>query len=88
MFNKNLTIPPQLPIYPLRNQIIFPHMTFPLLVQSQGMVPIEEALRRDHLLGLVPVLPEDAPKGLHEFNSIGTVCRITQVFRFPEGEPR
>jgi len=85
MFNKTLSIPPQLPIYPLRNQIVFPHMTFPLLVQSQGMIPIEEALRRDHLLGLVPVLPEDTPEGLHEFNSIGTVCRITQVFRFPEG---
>ncbi len=85
MFNKNLTIPPQLPIYPLRKQIIFPHMIFPLLVQSQGMTPIEEALRRDHLLGLVPVMPEDTAEGLHEFNSIGTVCRITQVFRFPEG---
>lgn len=85
MFNKPLSIPPELPIYPLRNQIVFPHMTFPLLVQSQGMVPIEEALRRDHLLGLVPVLPEDTPDGLHEFNRIGTVCRITQVFRFPEG---
>lgn len=85
MFNKAVTIPPELPIYPLRRQIIFPHMSFPLLVQSQGMVPIEEALRRDHLLGLVPILPDDTPNGLHEFNRIGTACRITQVFRFPEG---
>ncbi len=85
MFNKTLSIPAQLPIYPLRNQIVFPYMTFPLLVQGQGMTSIEEALRRDHLLGLVPVLPEGALNGLHEFNSIGTVCRIIQVFRFPEG---
>ena len=85
MFNKTLSIPPELPIYPLRNQIVFPHMAFPLLVQSQGMSPIEEALRRDHLLGLVPVLPEENTEGLHEFNRIGTVCRITQIFRFPEG---
>jgi len=85
MFNKTVSIPPELPIYPLRNQIVFPHMSFPLLVQSQGMVPVEEALRRDHLLGLVPVLPEESVGGLHEFNQIGTVCRITQVYRFPEG---
>lgn len=85
MFNKTVSIPPELPIYPLRRQIVFPHASFPLMVQEQGLLPIEAALVGDHLLGLVPVLSDAKIMGLHEFNHIGTACRITQVFRFPEG---
>lgn len=77
-------IPPLLPIYPMREQVMFPHMVFPLFIQPDEMPLIEEAMRSDHLLGLVmcsdhkPVIFEDLAK-------VGTVCRINQVFRFPEG---
>jgi ATP-dependent Lon protease len=85
MFIKSLTIPSILPVYPLRNQIIFPHMNFPLFVQAEGMAPIEEALRNDRLLAMVPMVSERREDGLHEFCHIGTACRINQIYRFPEG---
>jgi ATP-dependent Lon protease len=85
MFNKSLTIPPVLPVFPARSQIVFPHMAHPLFVQADDLAPVEEALRSDRMLGLFPVIGEEMQGILPEFNRIGTVCRVSQVFRFPEG---
>lgn len=85
MFNKTLAIPSILPIYPVRNQIVFPHMTYPLFVQGGDMAPVEEALRGERLIGLVPLATEEQEDVLNQYSHIGTACRITQVFRFPEG---
>jgi ATP-dependent Lon protease len=85
MFNKPLTIPSVLPVFPARTQIVFPHMAHPLFVQAEDMAPIEEALRGGRMLGLFPLLGEEQVMVPVEFNRIGTVCRVSQVFRFPEG---
>jgi len=85
MFNKPLTIPSVLPVFPARTQIVFPHMAHPLFVQAEDMAPIEEALRGGRMLGLFPRLEEEQGMAPAEFSRIGTVCRVSQVFRFPEG---
>jgi len=85
MFEKALSIPPILPIHPMREQVMFPHMVFPLFVQAAAMPMIDEAMRGEHLLGLVACFGAGEACRLEEFSRIGTVCRINQIFRFPEG---
>ena len=82
------TSPPSssvLPIYPMREQVMFPYMVFPLFIQAQEMPLIDEALRGEHLLGLVSCLSVGRPSRFEDLSRIGTVCRINQIFRFPEG---
>jgi ATP-dependent Lon protease len=78
-------IPPVLPIYPLHDQVIFPHMVFPLFVDKPLLPTVEEALLADRLLGVMTVLAVDPLSGREQLARIGTVCRISQVLRFPEG---
>jgi ATP-dependent Lon protease len=85
MFEKALSIPSVLPIHPMREQVMFPHMVFPLFVQAAAMPMIDEAMRGEHLLGLVACFGANEACRLEEFSRIGTICRINQIFRFPEG---
>jgi len=85
MFEKSLTIPPVLPIHPMREQVMFPHMVFPLFVKAEAMAMIDEAMRGEHLLGLDACFGADEICRPEEFSRIGTLCRINQIFRFPEG---
>ncbi|WP_081703047.1 endopeptidase La [Desulfuromonas sp. TF] len=85
MNGRHQPIPQMLPIYPMREQVMFPHMVFPLFIQPDEMPLIEEAMRSDHLLGLVMCSSNHEPLVFQDLAKVGTVCRINQVFRFPEG---
>ncbi len=81
----SLPIPDVLPIYPVRDQIIFPYMVLPLFFTHVMTPIIEEAMRTDQLLGVV-YCPED--KNICSFDEhprIGTVCKINQLIKFPNG---
>jgi ATP-dependent Lon protease len=79
------TIPPELPVYPLHEQVIFPSMTFPLFIGKEHMGLVEEALRNDRYLVILTVLAVDPITAREQFARVGTLCRISQVLRFPEG---
>ncbi|MBE0595769.1 MAG: LON peptidase substrate-binding domain-containing protein, partial [Desulfuromonadales bacterium] len=85
MFQRPLTLPTQVPIYPMREQVVFPHMVFPLFVSSGGLAPVEEAMHGEHLVALVACLDGEGPCRFEELAKIGTVCRVNQILRFPEG---
>lgn len=78
-------IPSLLPVYPMRDQCMFPHMVFPLFIQPEEMPLIEEAMRSDHLLALATCTVPNASFHFEDLAKVGTVCRINQVFRFPDG---
>ena len=69
----------------MREQVVFPHMVFPLFIQSGDMPVIEKALAEDRLVVLAPCIQGSVPCGFKDLSRIATVCRINQVFRFPEG---
>lgn len=79
------SLPPELPVYPLHEQVIFPHMTFPLFVGREHMGIVEEALRKNHLLVILTVLAVDPITGREQYARVGTLCSISQILRFPEG---
>jgi len=84
---KEFTLPPVLPIIPLRDVIIFPNMIFPILAgRSATQRAVEEAILNERLVLLLAQKnpAEDQPEtdGLY---SLGVVGRILQVLRLPTG---
>lgn len=84
MTNPILQVPPTLPIYFMHEHVVFPHMVFPLFVKAKRLAVVEEAINREHLIGLVLCRSvEDC--SYDDLAEIGTLCRIRQMVRLPEG---
>ena len=79
-------IPEILPVYPLREQVVFPHMVLPLFISPSGMSTVDAALRSDSHLFVVSWCSAPAePIFFEDLAHIGTLCRINQTIRFPDG---
>ena len=77
----------RLPLLPLRDIIVFPHMVVPLFVgRPKSMQALEEAMAGDKqlLLAAQRRAKTDDPSSEDIF-SIGTVGHIIQLLRFPKG---
>src|SRR5258706_5020029 len=77
----------RLPLLPLRDIIVFPHMVVPLFVgREKSLLALEDAMAGDKqlLLAAQRRAKTDDP---HEDDifSIGTVGHIIQLLRFPKG---
>ncbi|HZV13296.1 MAG TPA: endopeptidase La [Candidatus Kapabacteria bacterium] len=80
-------IPAQLPVLPLRDIVIFPHMIFPVLVgRESSLRSANAAISRDKYIFLAaqtnPAVDDPAIEELHPE---GTVARIIQVMKLPNG---
>ncbi|MFQ6104389.1 MAG: endopeptidase La [Candidatus Glassbacteria bacterium] len=82
-----LEIEDVLPVIPLRDVVIYPNMVVPLLVGREASIAaLEDAMLNDKLLFLTPQLESEItdpePSDLYD---IGTVSRILQMVRLPNG---
>ena len=80
----------RLPLLPLRDVVVFPYMTIPLLV---GRLPsinaIEKAVARDRMLFVTAQKRSEVADPAHdELYKVGTVVRVLQLFRLPDGTMR
>jgi ATP-dependent Lon protease len=88
--DETFTFRDRLPLLPLRDVVVFPYMTIPLLV---GRLPsinaIEKAVARDRVLFVTAQKrSEVADPGHDELHKTGTVVRVLQLFRLPDGTMR
>lgn len=84
---EKIEIKSRLPVIPLRDIVIFPHMIYPLLVGRQFTVSaLQEAMILDKQVFLVaqktPEAEIPAQKDLYE---MGVVARILQIMKLPNG---
>ena len=82
--------PTSLPLLPIRDQVYFPHMIFPLLVGREKSVrALEEAAAQDRHILIVTQknihVEEPGPEDLYD---VGIVVDIMQVLRIPDGTVR
>ena len=80
----------RIPLLPLRDVVIFPYMTIPLLVGRTASVnAIEAAVQRDRVIFAVaqrrPDVGDPSAKDLYR---VGTIVRVLQLFRLPDGTMR
>ncbi len=88
--DETFTFQDRLPLLPLRDVVIFPYMTIPLLV---GRLPsvnaIEKAVARDRMLFVTAQRSSEvADPSQDELFRVGTVVRVLQLFRLPDGTIR
>jgi ATP-dependent Lon protease len=80
----------RLPLLPLRDVVVFPYMTIPLLV---GRLPsinaIEKAVAGDRMLFVTAQKRSEVADPSHqELYRVGSVVRVLQLFRLPDGTLR
>jgi ATP-dependent Lon protease len=79
--------PDTLPVLPLRDIVVFPHMIVPLFVGREKSVRALEAVMRDDkqiLLVAQKSAAQDDP-GVEDIFRVGTVSTILQLLKLPDG---
>ena len=77
----------ELPVLPLRDVVVFPHMVIPLFVgRDKSMRALEQAMEADkHILLVAQKSPEvDDPTGA-DLYSVGTLAQVLQLLKLPDG---
>ncbi|MBI2794172.1 MAG: endopeptidase La [Ignavibacteria bacterium] len=78
-------VPEELPVLPLRDIVIYPHMIFPVLIgRASSLKAVAHALERDKYAFLVSqkTAQTDDP-GFSDLHVHGTVAKVLQVLRLP-----
>ncbi len=84
---KNVEIPDDLPILPLKNTVLFPGVVIPITVgRNKSLTLVKEVYAGDKLLGALSQKdPEiDEPKQ-DDLNGVGTVAQIIKILEMPDG---
>ena len=79
-----------LPLIPLRDVVVFPGMTLPLFVgRPASVASIERALEGKKILfATAQRRPEVSRPEAEDLHEVGTLIRVLQVFRLPDGTMR
>ena len=84
------SIPSKLPLLPLSDVVVFPHMVVPLLLSSaQSIRLIDDVVAGDRLVGVAlqkdPEIDHPRMENLHDF---GCVARVVRMLKFPDDSVR
>jgi ATP-dependent Lon protease len=80
-------MPYELPLLPLRDVVVYPHMVTPLFVGRQKSIEaLEKAMASDkHVLLVAQKDPTVDEPGAGDLYSIGTIATILQLLKLPDG---
>ena len=79
--------PIELPLLPLRDVVVYPHMVIPLFVgRDKSILALEEAMANDKQILLVAQknASVDEP-GEEDIYRVGTVSSVLQLLKLPDG---
>ena len=85
-----VSVPPEMPVLPLRDTVLFPHSFMPLAVARETSVRlIEDAIEGKHLIGVFTQRDASVEEpGQDDLFTIGTVTHIHKMFKLPDGSLR
>lgn len=83
-------IPPQLPVVPTIDVVVFPHMIIPLLVVDERIIKgVEEALENDSKTVLLLAAKNESSSGdtigTEDLYRVGTVASLMRLIKIPDG---
>ncbi|MEW6089253.1 MAG: endopeptidase La [bacterium] len=86
---ERIDIPDTLPILPVRDTVLFPFISIPLIINSKKSIKLlDEIMSGDKTLGLVAIhdsIDDPKPSDLYLF---GTAAKVIRLLKFPEGTIR
>lgn len=79
--------PPELPVLPLRNTVLFPGVVIPITVgRDRSIRLIQDVYRGNRTLGVVSQKDADIEEPNQEdLNKVGTIATIIRMLRMPDG---
>src|SRR5215468_8142760 len=88
--DRPVSIPPELPILPLRDTVLFPNSFMPLAVARESSVKlIDDAITGGKLIGVFTQTdPTREEPGEADLHPIGTLTHIHKMFKLPDGSLR
>ena len=77
----------QLPVLPLRDVVVFPHMVIPLFVgRDKSIQALDQAMESDKRILLVAQKSaETDDPGADDLYPIGTLAQVLQLLKLPDG---
>jgi ATP-dependent Lon protease len=87
----DVSVPDSLPILPLKNTVIFPHLLAPLLVNTERSKKLIEAVMAGPERLILSVAVKGAVEGSprrQDLHRVGTVLRVAKMLRFPDASYR
>ncbi len=80
-------MPPQIPLLPVRDVVVYPFMILPLFVgRDKSIRAVDEALSRERLILLAAQRDAEAEDpGSDDLYSVGTVAMIMRMLKMPDG---
>jgi ATP-dependent Lon protease len=84
------SLPTAVPVLPLRDVVVYPHMVIPLFVgREKSIHALDAAMRNDKRIMLVAQRQADVddPK-IEDLHRFGTVASILQMLNCPKGRSR
>jgi ATP-dependent Lon protease len=80
-------VPSTLPVLPLKNTVVFPHMLVPLAVgRPRSLQLLEDLPPGDRMIATAAQLDENVEEaGWAEIHHVGTLCRIQHQIKLPDG---
>lgn len=83
----NQQFPDDLPILPLRNNVLFPGVVIPITVgRDKSIKLIQESNRGNKIIGVVSQKnQEEESPNFDDLHSIGTVAQIVRLLKMPDG---
>lgn len=79
--------PSELPILPLRNNVLFPGVVIPITVgRDKSIKLIQDSNKGDKIIGVVSQRNQDdeSPE-MGDLHSVGTVAQIIRMLKMPDG---
>ena len=88
--DRTFTVPPEVPVLPLRDTVLFPNSFMPLAVARESSVKlIDEAIAGGKLVGVFTQKdPSVEEPGQADLYDIGTLTHIHKMFKLPDGSLR
>ena len=85
--SKNQSSPRRLPVLPLRDVVVYPHMVIPLFVgREKSIVALDEAMSASKEILLVAQLKADTDEPENQdVYEVGTLAKILQLLKLPDG---
>jgi len=95
-FTADSPLPPDVPILPLQNLVVFPVAVFPLAVsESRAVKLVDDAVLGSRLIGLATVRPRPESEGAantgtlpEQLYGVGTLAIVHKLLKLPDGSLR
>src|SRR6185312_1915214 len=88
--DRPLSIPPELPVLPLRDTVLFPNSFMPLAVAREASVRlIDDAMSSGKLIGVFTQRDASIEEPtIADLHTVGTASHVHKMFKLPDGSLR